>query len=437
MDIFNIPKKVNRHVLKAVYALSKGSRQKRIPFDHIIAEMEYQMRNLVPVRDFESVARASLNNLSSYGLIKKFGNEHYGNVILSCNDGNEFEEVNLKRKGYDSDNSLSGNEFQRTRKRFRSNHKKLDRTGKHVSFPKYKQASLEIHQEDISDEASESDDDMIEPNVLMSSNNTSQINEEVHLFASDDPISHNNELPPTALVQSVVTIISEPMETSNQTTHPLKLDGRLIDNTSIMDTNEITQANMVKAQSDVAISNSPNDALEINQKPSKNGSDNTISSANFENANIPPNNVSIEHNQESTHISCLSNDTLGKSTETQNTACPNNVRVMMIRPSKENSKNEDMPNVKPSLSRIFASLPDVPVFEPIDSIHQPIDNQESCSNTNSKPNEDNKTPSNDEPINSDPPKKESTDDTKQDKIEENATNDSKIASSILNYMDER
>ncbi|XP_075153193.1 uncharacterized protein LOC142226843 isoform X2 [Haematobia irritans] len=389
MDIFNIPKKVNRHVLKAVYALSKGSRQKRIPFDHIIAEMEYQMRNLVPVRDFESVARASLNNLSSYGLIKKFGNEHYGNVILSCNDGNEFEEVNLKRKGYDSDNSLSGNEFQRTRKRFRSNHKKLDRTGKHVSFPKYKQASLEIHQEDISDEASESDDDMIEPNVLMSSN------------------------------------------------HPLKLDGRLIDNTSIMDTNEITQANMVKAQSDVAISNSPNDALEINQKPSKNGSDNTISSANFENANIPPNNVSIEHNQESTHISCLSNDTLGKSTETQNTACPNNVRVMMIRPSKENSKNEDMPNVKPSLSRIFASLPDVPVFEPIDSIHQPIDNQESCSNTNSKPNEDNKTPSNDEPINSDPPKKESTDDTKQDKIEENATNDSKIASSILNYMDER
>lgn len=73
MNIYNVPKKINRHVLKAVNVLSNGNIRKGIPINSIINQVRYQIRNLVPVPNLESVVQKSLNNLSDIGVIKKAG----------------------------------------------------------------------------------------------------------------------------------------------------------------------------------------------------------------------------------------------------------------------------------------------------------------------------------------------------------------------------
>lgn len=73
----NVPKKVNRHVLKAMHILSNGNANKTIPLMAVINQVEYQMRNLVPVPHLETVIEHALMNLSEVGLIQKKGSTNF------------------------------------------------------------------------------------------------------------------------------------------------------------------------------------------------------------------------------------------------------------------------------------------------------------------------------------------------------------------------
>lgn len=77
MDHFNVPKKVNRHVLKALGILSDGNRDQVVVTTQIIDQVKHQMRNLVPVPNLDSAVEKSLKNLSEIGLIDRHGTYRY------------------------------------------------------------------------------------------------------------------------------------------------------------------------------------------------------------------------------------------------------------------------------------------------------------------------------------------------------------------------
>ncbi|XP_013116573.2 uncharacterized protein LOC106093952 [Stomoxys calcitrans] len=77
MDTLNVPKKIHRHSLKAVNQLSGGNVKKTIPLKQILDQVRYQMRDLVPVNQFEMTVQKSLHILSDLGLIKKSGKNSY------------------------------------------------------------------------------------------------------------------------------------------------------------------------------------------------------------------------------------------------------------------------------------------------------------------------------------------------------------------------
>lgn len=73
MDAFKVPKKVNRHVLKALNILSDENNTGTVTTSQIIDQVQYQMRNLVPVSNIKTVIQTSLRNLSDNGLIDRTG----------------------------------------------------------------------------------------------------------------------------------------------------------------------------------------------------------------------------------------------------------------------------------------------------------------------------------------------------------------------------
>lgn len=77
MDNFNVPKKVNRHVLKALNLLSEGNCKEGITTSRICNQVKYQMRNLVPVPNVDHCIQKSLKNLSEIGLIERQGHTRY------------------------------------------------------------------------------------------------------------------------------------------------------------------------------------------------------------------------------------------------------------------------------------------------------------------------------------------------------------------------
>lgn len=77
MDGFNVPKKVNRHVIKAVNNLSNGNPKERISTALILNQVKYQMRNLVPVPNIDMAVQKSLKNLTDIGVIEQVGPQRY------------------------------------------------------------------------------------------------------------------------------------------------------------------------------------------------------------------------------------------------------------------------------------------------------------------------------------------------------------------------
>lgn len=71
LDTTGVPKKVNRHVMKALNLLSEGDIQQWIPINTIIDQVQYQMRNLAPICNPISTIIRSLETLSIMGIIKR------------------------------------------------------------------------------------------------------------------------------------------------------------------------------------------------------------------------------------------------------------------------------------------------------------------------------------------------------------------------------
>lgn len=61
MDLNGIPKKVVRHVEKAIETLK--SLKKPLKFSEVLAEVKYTMRNLVPVKDLDDTVKLCMRNL--------------------------------------------------------------------------------------------------------------------------------------------------------------------------------------------------------------------------------------------------------------------------------------------------------------------------------------------------------------------------------------
>uniref|UniRef100_W8BTQ3 Uncharacterized protein n=1 Tax=Ceratitis capitata TaxID=7213 RepID=W8BTQ3_CERCA len=165
MDLFNIPKKVNRHVLKALCALSGGDSTQVVVLADIINQVKHQMKNLVPVQNLDNTVQKSLKNLSEIGLIERHGMYRYalgrcatvipgpptqpnsrtpdrrvfrGNDPRRCSRSNL--DPNMKRgHGWSDEDSLSGDEFDRTRKRLRTNNKQVRHCGRWAYLPRVRQ----------------------------------------------------------------------------------------------------------------------------------------------------------------------------------------------------------------------------------------------------------------------------------------------------------
>lgn len=165
MDHFNVPKKVNRHVLKALGVLSGGNRDQVIVMSQIINQVKHQMRNLVPVPNLDRAVEKSLKNLSEIGLIDRHGMYRYalgrcaavvpepgpqpnsrtpdrrvfrGNNPRRCSRSNL--DPNMKRaRGCSDEDSISGDEFDRARKRMRTNNKQVRHCGRWAYLPRVRQ----------------------------------------------------------------------------------------------------------------------------------------------------------------------------------------------------------------------------------------------------------------------------------------------------------
>ncbi|KAH8246845.1 hypothetical protein KR032_001853, partial [Drosophila birchii] len=71
IEKLKVPKKVNRHVFKAVRYLTQSENCKFAPLDEIKIETRVRMRNLQPVKDIETVIESSLTNLSNMGVLSE------------------------------------------------------------------------------------------------------------------------------------------------------------------------------------------------------------------------------------------------------------------------------------------------------------------------------------------------------------------------------
>ncbi|XP_018785619.1 PREDICTED: uncharacterized protein LOC108966920 [Bactrocera latifrons] len=167
MDHFNVPRKVNRHVLKALGALSGGNRDQVVVTSQIIDQVKHQMRNLVPVPNLGRVVEKSLQNLSEIGLIDRHGMYRYalgrcaavmpgpspqpnsrtpdrrvfrGNNPRHCSRS-KLDPNKKRARGCSDEESISGDEFDRARKRMRTNNKQVRHCGRWAYLPRVRQHS--------------------------------------------------------------------------------------------------------------------------------------------------------------------------------------------------------------------------------------------------------------------------------------------------------
>ncbi|KAH8289063.1 hypothetical protein KR054_008163, partial [Drosophila jambulina] len=71
IENFNVPKKVNRHVFKALRYFTEKENYEFVPLDKIKMEVKWTMKNLNPLKDLESVIQLSLTNLSTMGVLSE------------------------------------------------------------------------------------------------------------------------------------------------------------------------------------------------------------------------------------------------------------------------------------------------------------------------------------------------------------------------------
>lgn len=70
MDNFRVPRKVNRHVLKAISYLAEDSDDDQyVAIEDIKHQVKYSMRNLIPVPQLDDSILASLRNLTILGVL--------------------------------------------------------------------------------------------------------------------------------------------------------------------------------------------------------------------------------------------------------------------------------------------------------------------------------------------------------------------------------
>ncbi|ALC47889.1 CG5538, partial [Drosophila busckii] len=69
MDNFDVPRKVNRHVLKAICSICQVECLEYAEVSDIHAAVKYSMRNLKPVRNLEDCINASLRALTISGVL--------------------------------------------------------------------------------------------------------------------------------------------------------------------------------------------------------------------------------------------------------------------------------------------------------------------------------------------------------------------------------
>lgn len=70
MDNFRVPRKVNRHVLKAIrYLTDTEYDQEYVPCNDIQYHVKYSMRNVNPVPHLDDCIQASLRNLTRLGVL--------------------------------------------------------------------------------------------------------------------------------------------------------------------------------------------------------------------------------------------------------------------------------------------------------------------------------------------------------------------------------
>lgn len=78
MENIKVPKKVERHVIKAVNVLCEGDEAKCVTESEILHEVRYQMRNLVPVANIKGVLHKCLLELSVRRIIRRVDGENFG-----------------------------------------------------------------------------------------------------------------------------------------------------------------------------------------------------------------------------------------------------------------------------------------------------------------------------------------------------------------------
>ncbi|XP_037730457.1 uncharacterized protein LOC119560861 [Drosophila subpulchrella] len=165
MEASTVPKKVNRNVLKALSIL-QSSRTDFVRLNAITRQVQIQMRNCVPVANIEDVVRESLCTLTKLGILMRLGMSKYAlSYPVFCRLGRALPNPNTNVPGNPgkplrkavqearrkkslghldpwkpatkllSEESLSGNEMDKMRKRMRTNTKRIQKKKRNVAQP--------------------------------------------------------------------------------------------------------------------------------------------------------------------------------------------------------------------------------------------------------------------------------------------------------------
>nr|XP_016941734.2 uncharacterized protein LOC108018675 isoform X1 [Drosophila suzukii] len=165
MDPFTVPKKINRNVLKALSIL-QSSRTDFVRLSDITRQTQIQMRNCVPVANMEDVIRESLCTMTKLGILMRLGVAKYAlSYPVFCRLGRALPNPKtnvpgnpgkpLRKAVQDarrkkslghldpwkpatkllSEESLSGNEMDKMRKRMRTNTKRIQKRKRKVVHP--------------------------------------------------------------------------------------------------------------------------------------------------------------------------------------------------------------------------------------------------------------------------------------------------------------
>ncbi|KAH8341729.1 hypothetical protein KR074_009676 [Drosophila pseudoananassae] len=96
MDQFNVPRKVNRHVYKAVFNMVVPGEY--VSYEDILHEVRYTMRNLNPTKDLPGCIKKSIYNMQLMGLFI----EKDGEYTLRDTTRHDRGEVGVEVEGTES-----------------------------------------------------------------------------------------------------------------------------------------------------------------------------------------------------------------------------------------------------------------------------------------------------------------------------------------------